>query len=74
MTFEEVRHSRVLAIVGEFLQVRGSNDGFGDFAIVEIWDGCRSLGMMRLELGATQAFGQHEALLIAICRQVISVH
>lgn len=39
MTFEEVSHTRVLAIVGEFLKVRGSNDGFGDFAIVEISTG-----------------------------------
>lgn len=43
---ELVRHTRVLAIVGDILKVRGSDVGFGDLAIVENWDGRRSLGQV----------------------------
>lgn len=46
MISELVRHTRVLAIVGDILKVRGSDVGFGDLAIVENWDGRRSLGQV----------------------------
>ena len=46
MISELVRHTRVLAIVGDILKVRGSGVGFGDLAIVENWDGRRSLGQV----------------------------
>lgn len=46
MISELVRHTHVLAIVGDILKVRGSDVGFGDLAIVENWDGRRSLGQV----------------------------
>lgn len=41
-----VRFTNVLAIVGDILKVRASGVGFGDMAIVENWDGRRSLGQV----------------------------
>lgn len=41
-----VRYTNVLAIVGDILKVRASGVGFGDMAIVENWDGRRSLGQV----------------------------
>ena len=46
MISELARHTRVLAIVGDILKVRGTGVGFGDLAIVENWDGRRSLGQV----------------------------
>ncbi|MCC7335417.1 MAG: V-type ATP synthase subunit B [Pirellulaceae bacterium] len=39
-----VRHTEVLAIVGDILKVRATGVGFGDLAVVENWDQRRSLG------------------------------
>lgn len=39
-------HTRVVEIVGDILKVRASEVGFGDLAIVENWDGRRSLGQV----------------------------
>lgn len=41
-----VRFTNVLTIVGDILKVRASGVGFGDMAIVENWDGRRSLGQV----------------------------
>ncbi len=41
-----VRHTKVLAIVGDILKVRASGIGFGDLAVVENWDHRRSLGQV----------------------------
>ncbi len=41
-----VRHTKVLAIVGDILKVRASGVGFGDLAVVENWDKRRSLGQV----------------------------
>jgi V/A-type H+/Na+-transporting ATPase subunit B len=41
-----VRHTKVLAIVGDILKVRASGVGFGDLAVVENWDNRRSLGQV----------------------------
>ena len=41
-----VRHTNVLSIVGDILKLRGSGVGFGDLAVVENWDGRRSLGQV----------------------------
>ena len=41
-----IRHTRVLAIVGDILKVRAKNVGFGDLAMVENWDGEESLGQV----------------------------
>lgn len=46
MISDLVRHTRVLAIVGDILKVRGSGVGFGDLAIVENRDGRRSLAQV----------------------------
>lgn len=43
---ELVRHTRVLAIVGDILKVRAKNVGFGDLALVENWDGEESLAQV----------------------------
>jgi V/A-type H+-transporting ATPase subunit B len=45
--FEDlVRHTRVLAIVGDILKVRAKDVGFGDLAMVENWDGEESLAQV----------------------------
>lgn len=41
-----VRFTNILAIVGDILKVRATGVGFGDMAIVENWDGRRSLGQV----------------------------
>jgi V/A-type H+-transporting ATPase subunit B len=41
-----VRHTSVLAIVGDILKVRATGVGFGDLAVVENWDRRRSLGQV----------------------------
>ena len=41
-----VRHTRVLAIVGDILKVRAKNVGFNDLALVENWDGQKSLAQV----------------------------
>jgi len=41
-----VRHTRVLAIVGDILKIRAKNVGFGDLAMVENWDGEQSLAQV----------------------------
>jgi len=41
-----IRHTRVLAIVGDILKVRAKNVGFGDLALVENWDGEESLAQV----------------------------
>ena len=41
-----MRHTQVLAIVGDILKVRASGIGFGDLAVVENWDGRTSLGQV----------------------------
>lgn len=41
-----VRHTSVLAIVGDILKVRATDVGFGDLAVVENWDRRRSLGQV----------------------------
>jgi V/A-type H+-transporting ATPase subunit B len=41
-----VRHTKVLAIVGDILKVRAKNVGFGDLAVVENWDGEESLAQV----------------------------
>ncbi|MCA8983528.1 MAG: V-type ATP synthase subunit B [Planctomycetaceae bacterium] len=41
-----VRHTHVLAIVGDILKVRASGIGFGDLAVIENWDGRTSLGQV----------------------------
>jgi V/A-type H+-transporting ATPase subunit B len=43
---ELVRHTRVLAIVGDILKVRARQVGFGDLALVENWDGEESLAQV----------------------------
>lgn len=43
---ELVRHTHILAIVGDILKVRARGVGFGDLAIVENWDGQQSLGQV----------------------------
>ncbi len=45
--FEDlVRCTRVLSIVGDILKVRAGNVGLGDLAVVENWDGERSLAQV----------------------------
>lgn len=47
-----VRHTSVVAIVGDILKVRATGVGFGDLAVVENWDRRRSLGqVIELERG-----------------------
>ena len=41
-----VKHTNILAIVGDILKVRASGVGFGDLAVVENWDGRNSLGQV----------------------------
>ncbi|MEZ6150340.1 MAG: V-type ATP synthase subunit B [Pirellulaceae bacterium] len=41
-----VRHTEILAIVGDILKVRATGVGFGDLAVVENWDQRRSLGQV----------------------------
>lgn len=41
-----VRHTSVLAIVGDILKVRATAVAFGDLAVVENWDRRRSLGQV----------------------------
>jgi V/A-type H+-transporting ATPase subunit B len=41
-----LRHTKVLAIVGDILKVRAAGIGFGDLAVVENWDGRTSLGQV----------------------------
>jgi V/A-type H+-transporting ATPase subunit B len=41
-----LRHTNVLAIVGDILKVRAAGIGFGDLAVVENWDGRQSLGQV----------------------------
>ena len=41
-----IRHTRVLAIVGDILRIRAKNAGFGDLALVENWDGEESLAQV----------------------------
>lgn len=41
-----VRHTSVVAIVGDILKVRATGVGFGDLAVVENWDQRRSLGQV----------------------------
>ena len=41
-----VRHTSVVAIVGDILKVRATGVGFGDLAVVENWDKRRSLGQV----------------------------
>lgn len=46
MLSDLVRHTHVLAIVGDILKVRASGIGFGDLAVIENWDGRTSLGQV----------------------------
>tara|TARA_R110000868_G_scaffold291572_3_gene552076 strand:+ start:20373 stop:21707 length:1335 start_codon:yes stop_codon:yes gene_type:complete len=41
-----VKHTNILAIVGDILKVRASGVGIGDLAVVENWDGRNSLGQV----------------------------
>lgn len=41
-----VRHTHVLAIVGDILKVRAAGIGFGELAVIENWDGRTSLGQV----------------------------
>ena len=43
MIQELIRYTRVLSIVGDILKIRAPNVGLGDLAIVENWDGEKSL-------------------------------
>ena len=45
--FEDLtRYTRAIAIVGDILKVRAKNVGFGDLALVENWNGERSLAQV----------------------------
>jgi len=41
-----IRHTHVLSIVGDILQVRATGVGFGDLAVIENWNGRQSLGQV----------------------------
>lgn len=43
---ELVRHTRVLSIVGDIIKIRAKDAGLGDLAIVENWDGEKSLAQV----------------------------
>ena len=43
---ELIRHTHVLAIVGDILKVRASGVGLGELGVVENWDGRKSLGQV----------------------------
>ena len=46
MISDLTRHTNVLGIVGDILQVRAEGVGFGDLAIIENWNGRQSLGQV----------------------------
>ena len=41
-----LRYTRVISIVGDILTIRATDVGMGDLAVVENWDGERSLGQV----------------------------
>jgi V/A-type H+-transporting ATPase subunit B len=46
MIRELMRYTRVLSIIGDILKIRASGVGLGDLAVVENWDGERSLAQV----------------------------
>ncbi len=46
MISDLTRHTNVLGIVGDILQVRARGVGFGDLAVIENWNGRQSLGQV----------------------------
>ncbi len=46
MISDLIRHTHVLSIVGDILQVRATGVGFGDLAVIENWNGRQSLGQV----------------------------
>lgn len=46
MISDLIRHTNVLGIVGDILQVRATGVGFGDLAVIENWNGRQSLGQV----------------------------
>ena len=52
MIRELLRYTRVLSIVGDILKIRARDVGLGDLAIVENWDGEKSLAQVIERRGA----------------------
>jgi len=46
MITDLIRHTNILGIVGDILQVRATGVGFGDLAVIENWNGRQSLGQV----------------------------